>query len=151
LRKSHPNLHRRKFFQDRRIDPEAPNRLVNGDSEGDILWLRPDGKEMSQEEWHAGWVRCLGMLLNGRTLDDVNAVGEPIYDDTFLILCNPHHETIRFSLPHLRAGKIWELYLDTTQPVVGKRRKSRKLYHVTQRSLVVLVESSQTPPPAPKP
>ncbi len=24
LRKSHPNLHRRKFFQDRRIDPEAP-------------------------------------------------------------------------------------------------------------------------------
>jgi len=144
LRKSHPNLHRRKFFQDRRIDPDAPDRLVNGDSQVDILWLRPDGKEMSQEEWHAGWVRCVGMLLNGRTLDDVNAVGEPIRDDTFLILCNPHHETIRFSLPPLRAGKIWELCVDTRQPVVAKRRKSRKLYYVMQRSLVVFVESSES-------
>jgi hypothetical protein len=79
----------------------------------------------------------------------VNAVGEPIYDGTFLILCNPHHETIRFSLPPLRDGKIWELYLDTGQPAVAKRRKSRKLYQVMQRSLVVLVESSQSPQPAP--
>ncbi len=149
LRKSHPNLHRRKFFQDRRIDPEAPDRLVNGASEGDILWLRPDGKEMSQEEWHAGWVRCVGMLLNGRTLDDVNAVGEPICDDTFLILCNPHYEMIRFSLPPLKSGKIWELYLDTRQLLVAKKRKSRKLYSVMQRSLVVLVESSQSPQPLP--
>ena len=149
LRKSHPNLHRRKFFQDRRIDPEAPDRLVNGGSEGDILWLRPDGKEMSQEEWHAGWVRCVGMLLNGRTLDDVNAVGEPIYDDTFLILCNPHHETIRFSLPPLKGGTTWELYLDTGQAARAKKRKSRKLYHVMQRSLVVLVETGPSPTPAP--
>jgi glycogen operon protein len=149
LRKSHPNLHRRKFFQDRRIDPDAPDRVVNGDLQGDILWLRPDGKEMSQEEWHAGWVRCVGMWLNGRTLDDVNAVGEPICDDTFLILCNPHHETIRFSLPPLRSGKIWEVYVDTRHPAVAKRRKSRKLYYVMQRSLVVLVESTQVPKPAP--
>jgi isoamylase len=148
MRKSHPNLHRRKFFQDRRIDPEAPDRLVNGGSEGDILWLRPDGKEMSQEEWHAGWVRCVGMLLNGRTLDDVNAVGEPICDDTFLILCNPHHETIRFSLPPLRPGKIWDLYVDTRQAVVAKRRKNRKFYYVTHRTLVLLVESAQSPTPA---
>ena len=28
LRETHPNLHRRKFFQDRRIDPEAPEREV---------------------------------------------------------------------------------------------------------------------------
>ncbi len=141
LRKSHPNLHRRKFFQDRRIDPEAPDRVVNGGLEEDILWLRPDGREMSQEEWHAGWVRCLGMLLNGRTLDDVNAVGEPIRDDTFLILCNPHHETIRFSLPTLKGGRFWEIYVDTRQSVVTAKRKSRKIYQVAPRSLVVLFES----------
>ncbi len=56
----------------------------------DIVWLRPDGKEMTPEEWSAGWVRCIGLRLNGRTLDDVNGVGEPIRDDTFLILLNPH-------------------------------------------------------------
>ncbi len=144
LRKNHPNLHRRKFFQDRRIDPEAPDRqVVDGGPEGDILWLRPDGKEMSQEEWHAGWIRCIGMLLNGRTLDDVNAVGEPIHDDTFLILCNPYHEPIRFSLPPLRDGSTWDVLVDTRQPVVARTGKRRKFYHVMQRSLVLLVESSQ--------
>ena len=44
LRQAHPNLHRRKFFQDRRIDPEAPARAVEGGSEGDIRWLRPDAR-----------------------------------------------------------------------------------------------------------
>src|SRR5712691_984855 len=134
LRKNHPNLHRRKFFQDRRIDPEAPDRLVNGGPEGDILWLRPDGKEMSKEEWHAGWVRCVGVLLNGRTLDDLNIVGEPIHDDTFLLLCNPHHEPIRFTLPSLGAEKTWDVSVDTRRPFVARMRKSRKFYHVLERS-----------------
>ena len=146
LRKNHPNLHRRKFFQDRRIDPEAPDRQVNGGVEGDILWVRPDGKEMSQEEWHAGWICCVGMLLNGRTLDDVNAVGEPILDDTFLILCNPHHEPIRFLLPNLAAGKSWVVSLDTGQPTFANARRSRRLYLIAPRSLVLLVEASQPLP-----
>jgi isoamylase len=146
LRKNHPNLHRRKFFQDRRIDPEAPDRKVNGGVEGDILWLRPDGKEMSQEEWHAGWICCVGMLLNGRTLDDVNAVGEPILDDTFVILCNPHHEPIRFLLPNLAAGKSWIVCLDTGQPAFANARRSRRLYLIAPRSLVLLVEASQPLP-----
>jgi isoamylase len=152
LRKNHPNLHRRKFFQDRRIDPEAPDRpVVDGGPEVDILWLRPDGKEMSQEEWHAGWIRCIGMLLNGRTLDDLNAVGEPIHDDTFLILCNPYHEPIRFSLPPLRDGKTWDVLIDTRQPVVARTGRRRKFYHVMQRSFVLLVESPQFGPRQPGP
>jgi glycogen operon protein len=97
---------------------------------------------MSQEDWHAGWVRCLGMLLNGRTLDDVNAVGEPIQDDAFLILCNPYHESIRFTLPPLPSGKVWHVCADTRRATVGGPRKTRRYYQVTPRSLVVLVEST---------
>ena len=74
-------------------------REVDGRCEQDIIWLRPDGNEMTPEEWHAGWVRCIGLRLNGRTLDDVNGVGEPIRDETFLILLNPHTEPIRFYMP----------------------------------------------------
>jgi hypothetical protein len=37
---------------------------------------------MSQEEWHAAWVR-VGMLLNGCTRYDVNAVEELIHDHSF--------------------------------------------------------------------
>jgi isoamylase len=152
LRKRHPNLHRRKFFQDRRIDPEAPDREVNGGTESDIQWLRPDGKEMMQEEWHAGWVRCIGMLLNGRTLDDLNALGEPIHDATFLILLNPHHEPIRFRLPNSHAGTGWALCIDTRAksarsmaPVNISVR--RKFYQLIPRSLAVL---SEVPLPVPK-
>jgi isoamylase len=136
LRKSHPNLHRRKFFQDRRIDPEAPDREVEGRTEADLTWLRPDGSEMAQEEWHAGWVRCIGLVLNGQTLDDVNAVGERILDDTFLILFNPHHEPIRFTLPAPKHRVAWELCFDTSRQKGGTTR-ARRFYRLMDRSLAL--------------
>src|SRR6185437_8851640 len=59
LRKDHPNLRRRKFFQDRPIDPvHRKDRDVGGRHLKDIAWYRPDGQEMTDEEWHLGWVRC---------------------------------------------------------------------------------------------
>lgn len=142
LRKKHPNLHRRKFFQDRRIDPDAPDRQVNGNTEEDIQWIRPDGKEMTQDEWHAGWVRCIGLRLNGRTLDDVNSFGEAITDVTFLILFNPHHEQIKFFLPPPRHGFVWELSLDTRNSTIEKLKNIRpkKSYQLFERSFAVLRE-----------
>jgi isoamylase len=142
LRETHPNLHRRRFFQDRRIDPDAPDRQVNGDSEQDILWLRPDGQEMTQDEWHAGWVRSFGMWLNGRTLDEVNGIGEPIYDDSFLLLFNPHHEAVRFVLPQPKPGTLWEVCFDTRNLAPPARRAPvRKFYNLIDRSMAVLQEA----------
>ena len=63
MRRDHPNLHRRKFYQD---------RAIRGTEEKDIVWLRPDGQEMTDEEWGLGWVRCLGVMLNGETMGDVD-------------------------------------------------------------------------------
>jgi len=141
LRKRHPNLHRRKFFQDRRIEPEAPARAVEGGTEGDILWLRPDGKEMTQGEWHAGWVRCIGLYLNGRTLDEVNPIGEQVRDDSFLILLNPHHEPVRFTLPQMRSGTSWELLVDTrTSSRPRPAQRPRKFHTLLDHSLAVFRE-----------
>ena len=36
---------------------------------------------MTDEDWEAGWQRCLGMRLGGE-LDEVDERGEPIIDDT---------------------------------------------------------------------
>jgi isoamylase len=58
---------------------------------------------------------CIGLRLNGRTLDDVNGVGEPIRDETFLILLNPHTEPIRFFMP-AHEGTQWEVAIDSAQP-----------------------------------
>jgi isoamylase len=116
IRRQHPNLHRRKYFQDRSILPgTTPEREVDGRKEQDITWLRPDGGEMTPDEWTAGWVRCIGLQLSGRTLDDVNGVGEPIRDETFMILLNPHTESIKFYMPR-RQGTAWEVMLDSAQP-----------------------------------
>ncbi|MBZ5724903.1 MAG: glycogen debranching protein GlgX [Acidobacteriia bacterium] len=141
LRRRHPNLHRRKFFQDRSIGPGTPQREVDGRSEQDITWLRPDGGEMTPEEWNAGWVRCIGLQLNGRTLDDLNGVGEPITDETFMILFNPHHEPIQFFMPPV-PGTAWELLLDSgfpdkqDKPVIA----SGEPYELIARSTALLRE-----------
>ena len=60
-------------------------------------------------------MRCIGLELNGRTLDDVNGVGEPIRDDTFMMLLNPHHEPIRFFMPRAE-GTAWEVLIDSAKP-----------------------------------
>jgi len=43
--------------------------------------------------------RCLGMMLSGDTIDVLNFQGEPIRDDTFLILINAITKRFRFFSP----------------------------------------------------
>ena len=103
FRKQHPVFRRPKFFQGRRI---------RGSEIRDVMWFNPGGNEMSEEEWAYPFVRCLGMLLSGDTMDVFNFQGEPIRDDTFLLLINAHYEPIPFVLPgqeHIE----WQLILDT--------------------------------------
>jgi glycogen operon protein len=66
LRRAHPNLRRRNFFH---------GRPIYGSAARDILWLRPDGREMTVAEWQASWIRSLGMMISGEPADAV--AGEP--------------------------------------------------------------------------
>jgi isoamylase len=104
LRNRHPNLRRRRFFQGRRI---------RGSDAKDITWLRPDGREMTEEDWEAGWLRCLGLRL-GEVLGEVDEHGNPIRDDTLLLLLNAHHEGIGFSLPRDIPDGEWQCLIDTS-------------------------------------
>src|SRR5581483_10423820 len=104
------------------------------------------GKQMTQDEWHAGWVRCIGLYLNGRTLDDVNGVGEPIIDESFLILLNPHHEPVRFTLPLIHPDTHWELCMDTRSSAEPKPNQKPRKYHILlDRSLALFREVSTEP------
>jgi glycogen operon protein len=132
LRLKHPNLHRRKFFQD---------RVIRGSAVKDIVWLRPDGQEMTDDEWTAGWVRCIGFLLNGETIDHVNDKGEQAKDDTFLILLNPHHEPIQFFPPTPELGKRWSVVIDTMTPELQEGESllaAGQTYELQRQSLAVL-------------
>jgi len=103
LRKNHPVFRRPKFFQGRRI---------RGSETRDVMWFNPGGNEMSEEEWISPFVRCVGILLSGDATDVLNFEGEPIRDDTFLLLINAHYESIPFVLPGQEQIE-WQLILDT--------------------------------------
>jgi isoamylase len=116
LRKEHPVFRRSKFFQGRR---------VRGSEIKDVMWFNPGGNEMSDEEWASPFVRCLGMLLSGDTADVMNFKGEPVRDETFLLLINAHYEPIQFVLPG-REHLEWELILDTSNES-GFLKKTKRL------------------------
>jgi glycogen operon protein len=109
FRRAHPNLHRRKFFQDRSIKHENAN---------DILWLRADGQEMSEAEWGQGWLKTIGLYLNGETIADVDETGAPVRDDTFLILLNCHVDRVDFTLPKIAGVTSWRIVVDTNAGTV---------------------------------
>ncbi len=143
LRRAHPNLRRRKYFQDRQISPSKSRRQkVDEVDVKDITWFRPDGHEMTDEEWSADWVRCLGLRLSGSTLNDVTPAGEPVKDDTYLLCLNAYHENIDFSLPANSKGGRWELLVDTRDavPGEGKALSPDQPYQLLGNSAVVLRE-----------
>jgi glycogen operon protein len=111
LRRHHPVFRRKQFFYGRAIYSEVK----------DLTWVRPDGREMTEEDWTNGLTRCLGLRLGGDTIEDVDDRGERIVDDTFLILLNAHWEPLPFVLPAHRRGVRWEPMLDTRE-ATGRRR-----------------------------
>ena len=78
----------------------------------DIMWLDTDGSEMAAENWNSGTARCLGMLLSGDALDVRDFRGNPVRDDTYLLLLNAHHEPVKFILPG-KSGVNWEVVINT--------------------------------------
>ncbi len=104
LRRSHPNLHRRKFFQD---------RTVRGSVVRDIAWYGTNGEEFPEESWNAEWNRSLAMLLNGKTLGVTDQEGHPIVDDSFLILINASAEGVEFCLPEPPNKTPWTQVFNT--------------------------------------
>jgi isoamylase len=100
----HPVFQRRKFFHGRKI---------RGAEIKDISWFNPSGNEMSNADWDAGYVKCLGCRLAGDVIGDIDERGEKIEGDTTLLLLNAHHEPLPFTLPVTRSEHHWELLLDT--------------------------------------
>ena len=95
---------------------------------------------MTDEEWDAGWVRTVGIRLGGEALDEMDADGNLVTDDTFLLLLNAHHDALPFVLTASRAEHEWELVLDTTDP--NPRPEPRRFdagatYDLTGRSVVL--------------
>ena len=71
--------------------------------EKDAAWFNPDGNEVSDEAWNAGWTAAIALLLNGCTLQVSDEDGKWVIDDSFLLLMNAADQGVEFTLPRRRA------------------------------------------------
>jgi glycogen operon protein len=137
FRRDHPVFRRRRWFS---------GRSIRGSEANDIGWVLPDGRPMDDDDWNAGFAKSLGMVLNGDAIPWPGPRGEPVVDDTFLVVFNAHHEPIDWTAPGEPWGEAWEVELDTERPGAGgggtdpgdAPMKSGEAFTVAGRSVKVL-------------
>ncbi len=130
LRAAHPVFRRSRFLEGR---PVAESPLP------DVWWFRPDGRRMTRRDWQQAEGHRLGVFLNGAAMSERAPDGEPIEDDSFLLLFNAFHEPVVFTLPPPRFGRRWELELSTIDPNAEPAvYPGRGLVPLEPRSIVIL-------------
>jgi isoamylase len=136
LRREHIVFHRDRFFH---------GRVIAGTQVKDVVWLRPDGAEMAEEDWHDGEARALAMLLSGEAgLTHLTARGAQEPDETFMVLFNASSVAMDFQLSMPPVGRRWEVLLDTAAedaPKDGQRRRPDGRVSMIAQSMMVLIAS----------
>src|SRR5438034_1100911 len=127
LRREHPVFRRRRWFQGRPIRGTV-----------DIGWFKPSGKVMTDKDWVAGHERSLGVFLNGKGIPGHDERGQPLSDDSFLLVFNAHSREVKWTLPKQYGGP-WKLLYDTErlQPEPEARTVS-DVVRTAGRSVLVL-------------
>jgi len=142
LRREHPVFRRRRFFRGRLATETA-------DSPGDIVWLTPQGREVTVSYWREDGAKALAVFLNGDAISEPDPRGERITDDRFLLLFNAGADTVTFTLPEGRYGADWQVYIDTCGPRIPVLQAevsslaARAQLKVTGRSVVVLCSRAE--------
>jgi isoamylase len=104
LRREYPILRRSRFLTGE-CDVELGLK--------DVTWVDVAGTEMRAHRWADHTLRCFGMMLDGRAPS--TGLHHKGSDATLLIVFNPHHEAMAFTLPACAGGSAWSLVLDTSR------------------------------------
>ena len=83
----------------------------------------------------------VGVFLNGAEIVAETREGEPIVDDSFLVLFNAWRDPLSFRLPPVRFGRRWALELSTADPGLAPgawETPVRGQVEVPERSLLLL-------------
>jgi len=130
LRKTQPVFRRSRFFR---------GHPVLGSDLKDLYWLSPDGAQMTDADWSADHVRCLGMGLAGTQIDETDKHGNRIVGDNFLLLFNADPTPRAFKLGRRASTLHWTCEFDTSDPqMTGKVLGLLTEYPLRARSVVLL-------------
>ncbi|HET6484316.1 MAG TPA: glycogen debranching enzyme, partial [Actinoplanes sp.] len=94
-----------------------------------------------EDDWNTRSGMTMTVFLNGHGIPERDALGEPIVDDSFLLLFNPLGDEVLFTLPDRSFGRTWEVVINTADPLLAKRRKTARAgaqAEVMGHTLVVL-------------
>ncbi|MFJ6737894.1 glycogen debranching protein GlgX [Streptomyces sp. NPDC091279] len=139
LRAAHPVLRRRRYFRG-----ETPTHA--GQPLPDLVWLAPDAREMTEDDWERPDAHSVGVFLNGDAIAEPDPQGRPVVDDSFLLLLNSYWEPVEFTLPDARYGERWTTLVDTAEERNApdeSEHKAAGTLTVDARSLVLLTRPAR--------
>jgi isoamylase len=130
LRRTEPVFRRSVFLQGDDTDSGV----------ADVGWLRPDGEEMTDEDWKRDDTRALAVFLNGGEIPDQDPDGQDIRGHSFLLLINAHHDSTPFTVPASPRGVGWRTEISTAEPTSQDEtsRSAGDLIDVESRSMLIL-------------
>jgi isoamylase len=133
FRQKHPIFRRRGWFLGKPIRVKKGGPVLP-----DIEWFTPEGEDMTDEHWQTALSRSLQVFLNGHGLSLPDDHGEPIFDETFLVVFHAHPENQRFTLPAAAFGATWERVMDTERGFAEGAERDR---HAAGSEIEVLARS----------
>jgi isoamylase len=124
------------------------NRFLAGAEAADLRWYTPAGAYLEAWDWSDPNALAIALYLDGSDDPDRADDGTPLADDDFLVLVNAWWQPLDFVLPATRPQARWRVEIDTYDPAnptpVGNQ------VTVRPRSVVVLRDRREEPPPATK-
>ncbi len=132
LRRDHPALRQRHHFRG--------SPTVDGGPK-DLAWLHPDGREMTERDWHDDRLHTVGMYVLGDPLRSPGPRGEQQHDRSFLLWLNARGTPCDVVLPENDWVTSGEVALSTDNDLpVGTKVKAGTVVTISPRSLVLLRE-----------
>jgi len=130
IRQAYPILHRGRF-----LGTEYNEEL----DVKDLVWMSPNGEEMTREQWDDGNGKCFGLVLDGRA--QPTGIKRRGSDATLLIITNAHYDLVEFTLPSAPEGDHWVCLIDTNlqDPDLDAKYPVGSVYGATGRSLLLFV------------
>ena len=133
LRREHPALRQRHFFEGRPTIRGGPK---------DLAWLHPSGREMTGDDWHDPALTALGMFVSGAPLRSPGPRGEQQVDRSFAMFFNSGDQAVPWELPDNDWVLSGEVVLSTDPKLMlGTPVKTGDRLRLGARSVVVLRET----------
>jgi glycogen debranching enzyme GlgX len=132
LRRDHPVLRQRHFLEGSPIVEGGPK---------DLVWVHPEGREMSSTDWFDSQLHTFGMFLSGHPLRAPGPHGETLQDSSFLVWFHAHSQSGKVTLPCNDWLPPAEVVLSTDPGHhLGETFEPGAVLDIAPRSLVVLRE-----------